>query len=141
MKLVICGSTAFRKQKVELVQKLFEMGIEGIIDPWTVELSKGENPELLKQIQREHFEAKKQYGFIKWYHKAIVDSDGILVYNSSKNGIDGYIGANSFLEIFDAYIGEKKIFLYFNLPQQDYIRDELLTMESVVINGDLNKIK
>ena len=140
MKVVICGSSKFRKEKVGLISQLKRIGHEGIIDPWSVELASERNPDLLNQIESEHSAAKKQYGFIKWYYEAIKSADAIIVYNSPKNSIDGYIGANTFLEIGYAHALDKKAFLYFSFPEQEYIKDEIMAMEPICLNGVIGNI-
>ena len=61
--------------------------------------------------------------------------------NFTKNGIDNYIGANTFLEMGFAYYIEKPIYALNPLPDYKYINDELLNFDVKVINGDLSKIK
>ncbi len=141
MKIVICGSSSFRVEKVDLCDNLKKLGHEPIIDPWTIELASGQNQALRQQVQTEHSTAKKKYGFIKWYYDAISESDAILVYNPSKKSIDNYIGANTFLEVGYAHVLGKKIFIFYSIPDQDYIKDELEAVEPIVLNGDINNIK
>lgn len=78
MKIVICGSIKFRKEMVVYRDKLNEMGHFGIIHPVMEELARGEKPELMAQIEHEHWKVKKEGGFIKWHYDAIVESDGIF---------------------------------------------------------------
>ncbi|MFH1030760.1 MAG: hypothetical protein V1770_05910 [bacterium] len=140
MKIVICGSIKFRKEMVEYRDKLNEMGHEGIICPVMEELARGDRPELMKQIEKEHWRAKKEGGFIKWYYDAIVGSDAILVLNFKKVEIENYIGGNTLMEIGFAHVHNKKVFLLNPIPEISY-KDELLTMTDKVLNGDLNGIK
>jgi len=70
----------------------------------------------------------------------ILKSDAILVVNITKDNIENYVGANTFLEIGFAHYKQKKIFLLNPLPGQSYIIDELETVEPEIINGDLSKI-
>lgn len=58
MKITICGSSAFRKEKLEIRDKLNALGHEAIIDIWTEKLAKGEAEELSKRIETEHSEVK-----------------------------------------------------------------------------------
>ena len=55
----------------------------------------------------------------------IQKSDAILVLNLTKNGIENYIGGNTFLEMGFAHVLEKKIFVYNKLPDVGY-KDEIL---------------
>ena len=54
---------------------------------------------------------------IRDYYQKIDKSDCILVLNLTKNGIENYIGGNTFLEIGFAHVLGKKIYLYNNIPQ------------------------
>jgi len=140
MKIVICGSSSFRNKKVEIRDKLNSFGHEAIIDIWTEKLAKGEAEELAKRIEKEHSEVKKEYDLIRLYYNIIKDCEAILVINLDKNNIKNYIGANTFLEMGYAYYHNKKIFLFNPLPEQDYLLDELKTINPIVINQDLSKI-
>ena len=69
----------------------------------------------------------------------INDVDAVLVLNFEKNGIDNYIGGATFLEMYDAFRLCKKIFLYNPLPE-GMLRDEIIGLGPVSINGDLRKV-
>jgi nucleoside 2-deoxyribosyltransferase len=85
-------------------------------------------------------EAKKKFEFIGEHMDKIEKSDAILVINITKKDIKNYIGANTFLEMGFAHYRKKKIFTLNPLPDQPYIVDELLTINPVMLNGDLSKI-
>jgi len=72
--------------------------------------------------------------------KKIEQSDAILVANYTKKDIENYIGANTFMEIGFAHYLKKKIFLLNSIPDQPYIREELESVDTVVLRGDLSKI-
>jgi len=140
MKITICGSVMFRKEMVKVRDKLNEMGQEGIICSVMEDLALGRNPKLMKKIEENHVQVKKDGGFIKWYYNSIVNSDAILVLNYDKNGIKNYIGGNTLMEIGFAHVHNKKIFLLNPVPEISY-KDEILAMEPVILNGDFSKIK
>ncbi len=140
MKITICGSSTFRKEMVELRNKLNQMGHEAIINQVYEELAAGRAPELMKRIETEHAEVKKQYGFIKWYYNAIANSDAILVLNYDKNGIKNYIGGNTLMEMGFAHVNDKKIFLLNPIPEELSYTEEIKAMADVVLDGDLSKI-
>jgi predicted RNA-binding protein with PUA domain len=62
-----------------------------------------------------------------------------LVVNEDLNGIKGYIGGNSFLEMGFAHVLNKKIFLLNPISEMGY-EDEIVAMKPVILNGDLDKI-
>ena len=140
MKITICGSVMFRKEMVEVRDKLNEMGHEGIICSVMEDLALGKNLELMKKIEENHAQVKKDGGFIKWYYNSIVNSDAILVLNYDKDDIKNYIGGNTLMEMGFAHVHNKKIFLLNPVPEISY-KDEILAMEPVILNGDLSKIK
>ena len=75
-------------------------------------------------------------------HCHLIDnSDAILVLNYEKNGIQNYIGGNSFLEVGYAHIVGKKIFLINEIPDIELIRQEIEAIQPAIINGNLNLIR
>lgn len=83
---------------------------------------------------------KIEHDLIRDHHRKIEQSDAILVVNHSKKGVENYIGGNTFLEMGFAYILGKKIFLLNDVPSLDLIKEELLAMRPVILNGDLGKL-
>jgi nucleoside 2-deoxyribosyltransferase len=141
MKITILGSVAFRKEMLNMKNKLKELGHEGIISPVMEELALGKNQELLDRIENDHGKAKKEGGYIKWYYNSIVASDAVLVLNLNKNGQENYIGGNVLMEIGFAHVHGKKIFLYNPVPEYVSYAEEIKAMYDEIINGDLTKIK
>lgn len=139
MKITICGSVKFRKEMVEVKNKLNEMGYEGIISPVMEDLALGRNPALLQKIETNHAQAKKDGGYIKWYNNSIINSDAILVLNYDKNGVANYIGGNTLMEMGFAHVNDKKIFLLNPAPEIGY-RDEIIAMNPTILENDLSKI-
>jgi len=79
-------------------------------------------------------------GMIRHSEKVIGNVDAVLVVNYDKNGQKNYIGGATFLEIYDAFRLNKKIFFMNDLPE-GMLKDELIGFNGVVINEDLTKIK
>jgi hypothetical protein len=75
--------------------------------------------------------------------REIEESDAILVLNYPKNGIQGYIGTASLMEIGLAYHLGKKIFLLNPLPHSSEQRwaHEVRIIQPTILNGDFTKIK
>ena len=76
--------------------------------------------------------------------KTIKNMDAVLVLNFDKN-TEGkieknYIGGATFLEIYDAFRLNKKIYLYNNIPD-GILTDEIIGFSPIIINGDLSKVK
>lgn len=69
----------------------------------------------------------------------IETAKAVLIANFDKNGIENYIGANTFLEMCVGFAYEKPIYLYNPVPKQNGY-EEILALEPIVLNGDLTKI-
>lgn len=126
---------------VENMEKLEKLGHDVVVHEHYIKSVRGEMPELMERIDREHAALKKEQNYIKWYHNAIKNSDAILVLNFDKNGIENYVGGNTLMEIAFAHVNDKKIFLYNPIPSDVSYVDEITAMADVVIDGDLNLIK
>ena len=156
MKIIICSSITFRNRYLEVAQELEENGIAVDV------------PELQKEMPVEKQESDDQKertsirGFFEsqggvdaftsdheiWEDKAramrehierIDAGDAILVTNYDKNGIENYIGANTLLEMFYAFLKEMPIYVLNPLPDMR-CKEELRGMQLTVINGDLSEI-
>ena len=66
--------------------------------------------------------------------------DAVLCLNFTKNGIDNYIGGSTFLELYEAFMEGKKIYLYNNIPE-GILFDEIQGFNPIIINGDLSKVE
>lgn len=62
----------------------------------------------------------------------------VLVANFDKNGVRGYLGANSFAEVSVAFAARKRIFLLGEIPSQ--YADELSAWGAIALNGDLSEL-
>lgn len=144
MKITILGSSAFRKEKVELYDKLKELGHEPVIHPHYIESVKEGVTEIMDRIDKgEHAQLKIENDYIMWYYNAIVGSDAVLVVNLEKNNQKNYVGGNVFLEIGFAYVNKKKIFMYNDYPSKEDCKylDEIEAIQPIVINQDLSSIR
>ncbi len=141
MEITLCGSSAFRQKKVEIMDKLIELGHEPIIHPHYIESVREGRKDIMERINSgEHAQLKIENNYIMWYYRAIVGSDAVLVVNLKKNEINNYIGGNALMEIAFAYVNNKKIYLLNNIPEISY-KDEIIAMQPIIINNDLSKIK
>jgi len=144
MKITICGSIEFAFEIKEIAEKLKENGHEVEIPMTAKKILDGELTmdefKKEKEVNGDASFRKIQYDVIKKYYEIIKNSDAIFILNLEKNGIQNYIGGNTFLEIGFAYILGKKIFLLNPIPEMGY-KDEIMAMQPIILNGDLNKIK
>ena len=136
MKIMICGSMNFAKEMVDAKNALERLGHEAMIPDDTHDCVK--NPAL--NMDYEH--CMRTQIDKKCFNK-IAESDAILVLNYPKNGMKGYIGGATLMEIGLARHLDKKIFLLNDLPGEDELRYalEIRITEPKVINGDFRRIK
>jgi hypothetical protein len=71
--------------------------------------------------------------------ETIKNVDAVLVLNFNKNGQEHYIGGATFLEIYDAFRMNKKIFFVNPIPD-NMLKDELIGFNPTIIGNDLSKI-
>lgn len=68
----------------------------------------------------------------------------VLNFDKVKNGYTykNYIGASTFLEMYEAFMEDKKIYLYNGLPDKNnMLYDEIKSTLPVIINSDLDLIE
>lgn len=76
---------------------------------------------------------------IKHSEEVISEIDGVLVLNYTKNGVDNYIGGATFLEMYDAFRLDKKIYMINDIPE-GLLKDEIIGFNPIIINNYLDKI-
>jgi hypothetical protein len=62
------------------------------------------------------------------------------VVNLEKRGIKNYIGGNALIEMGQAYVNDKKIFLLSDIPTDLPYSAEIECMDPIPLGGDLNNI-
>jgi hypothetical protein len=66
--------------------------------------------------------------------------DAVLCLNFEKHGVKNYVGGATFLELYDAFMLDKKIFLWNDIPK-GILYDEIHGFAPTVINGRVERIK
>jgi hypothetical protein len=140
MKIVIVGSISFI-EKMRQSAKLLESAGHKVVLPPSATLNQTKDYwEGVKTKKPEEFVKIGRERNIK-YFKEIKSADAVLVMNLAKNGIEGYVGPNTLMELAIAFEHNKKIFLY-TAPAKDFFAaEELSYLGPVVINSDVKKIK
>ena len=137
--LIICSKKFYSKieeVKKDLEQKGHEIFLPNCYDDPTAE----EKMWNLGKEEHQKFKAK----MYKQSEDTISNMDAVLVLNLDKEK-DGkilkkYIGGATFLEMYDAFRLEKKIFLYNDIPE-GMLYDEIEGFGPIVINGNLDLVK
>ena len=146
MKITICGSIAFYNEMQKTKEDLEKMGYEVKLPPSQLEDGNGQ-PISASQFYKirktslgnETWVWERKEEAMKRHFDKVVWSDAILVLNYDKNNIEGYVGANTLMEMGLALHLNKKIYLLNSMPEISY-KEEILGMKPIIINGDLNKI-
>ena len=135
MKIFVCASKHNYKQLDTIIKDL------GKLDHDITLPNSYENPfqeEEMKKLGREKHSSWKTSMF-KLQEQKVNNSEAILVVNLDKKETKNHIGGSVFLEIYEAWKLNKKIFLFNPLPD-NILKDELEAMNPIIINGDLKKI-
>ncbi|MFH1582436.1 MAG: hypothetical protein ABIA08_01620 [bacterium] len=136
MRIYICGSMNFAKQMLEAKSRVEELGHSVMVPPDTSECL--ENPGL--NMDLEHC---FKNNILEDCFKKIAEHDAILILNYEKDGIKGYVGGATLMEIGLAFYLGKKIFLLYPPPK---IEDQRYSIEiqlakPIVLEGNLDLIK
>lgn len=141
MKIYVLGSNHFMKEMVDSKNKLRELGYDGWIHPDYEAFVRGDKKELLDRWAKgERAAIKRENDYFRVHYKHILESDAILIVNLEKNGIKNYIGGNALIEMGQAYVNNKKVFLLGDIPQDSPYKDEIEAMDPVCLHGDIKNI-
>lgn len=136
MKIFIISSASFY-DKISPIKDYLEKKGHELIMPNTYD-----NPNLEKQVwekgHAEHVALEKE--LFKLSEEKIKSVDAVLCINYEKHNIPNYIGGATFIEIYEAFKNDKKIFLYHDIPK-GMLYDELDGFDVTVINENLDLIK
>lgn len=120
--IVLCGSMKVKQEIIRIKEELETLGYNVLLPKECME-------GLPKVIaSRKHFE-----------RIITPDNEYILIVNATKNGIENYIGPNSFAEIAFAFYHNKKTYLL-NDYYEPYL-DELTGWNITPLKGNLEDIK
>ena len=138
----VLGSSHFMHEMVAAKQKLCEMGYEGTIHPHYEAHVRGDLPEIRERwANGEKAALKREYNYLKHHYADILASEAILFINSTKNGVENYIGGNVLIEMGQAYVHDKKMFLMYDLPKESAYFDEIASMDPICLKGRIEDIK
>ncbi len=135
--IIICCSISASGTVLKIQSELEAMG-------FTVEIPHGvkkfRDNDFTHVTETERAVDKKELDLIKGYYEKIKEYDIVLVVNTEKNGIQNYIGANTFLEMGFGHVLGKDLAILNPAPQSGYT-DEIEAMDPLVLNGDLELLK
>ena len=140
MKILIICSKRFYSNILNIKLELEKNNIEVFLPNCYVDPTTEEKMWKLGKHEHQKFKAK----MYKQSEETIKNMDAVLVLNFDKVTDEkiekNYIGGATFLEIYDAFRMNKKIYLYNDIPK-GMLYDEIQGFNPIIINGDLSKIK
>ncbi len=132
MTIAISGSMSFAREMLILNNQLIEAGHTVILPHDAHEYATNPN-RVEDKWQKEDHDL-----FRRVYHE-VERCDAVLVLNLSKGTVSNYVGGFAFLEMGFAHVLKKKIFLFNPIPDLPY-REEMASMQPVILNGDISRI-
>lgn len=136
MKVMICCSTVFYNKIEDISKVLIDRGYD-VIYP---------NGYLDNDNELDDNASLDEYSnFFKRMFQESIDKikecDAILVLNYSKmknnKEFPNYIGASTFLEMYEAFMNNKKIYMINDIPD-NMLYDEIKSFKPIILNGDIN---
>jgi len=136
MKIFIISSKTFYKE-IPKIKEFLEKSGNTVSLPNCFDTPETEE-KYRKLGEKEHTQWKSEM----IYHSldVIKNNDAVLVLNLEKNGIKNYIGGATFLEMYDAFRLDKKIFMY-NQIHKGLLKDEIIGFNPIIVNQNLDLIK
>ena len=122
MRIVLSGSSKVKEKVFKIAKLLEEKGYEVI-------------------VPREFYVymEKREHSIKHFDEICKEETDILLAVNETKNGIENYIGPNTFAEIAMAFYKQKKVYVLNDL-YEPYM-DELKGWVIIPLKGDLDKIE
>jgi len=137
MRVGVIGSMHHAEKMLWACNELQKMGHEIAVSNNTKSFLGMTSEERMKhqQICQEEKDA------IRDFWRKMQSTDAVLVMNMEKNGIPGYIGGNTLMEIGFAHVLNQKIFLFNPIPDIPFYKAEIQAIGPLVLHGDLALIK
>ena len=108
---------------------------EGISSYYPIEQER----DLLRSELGEQAFSVQKGDYIRAHLLKIEKSDKVLVANYLKNGVEGYVGPNSLIELAFGYALGKKLYLLNALGEQA-CKPEILGMQPTILNGNIKNV-
>ena len=141
--ITVCCSASFFKDSIEVGDRLKKLGFKVLL-PKTANIMKRTkiyDVSFYKTWYKNKKDYLKKTQLVKDHFKKVKKADAILVLNLEKNGIKGYVGGNTLMEMTVVFLNKKPIFIY-NETQDDFmLQEEILSLNPIFINRKLNLIK
>ncbi len=142
MKITICASAKFAKEMVKVKEILKERGHEVLLPEMAESFATGKiNLDDFKG-GRTDADFKKKYDLVRKHFEEVARGDVVLVLNYDRDENNkNYIGGNTFAEMAIAFYLKKPIYLLNPMPEYVTYAEEIKSMDPIILNGDLKRIK
>ena len=142
-RICICTSASFYRQALEVEKELKDLGFKvAVPSTATVMRKTGDfNVSTYKNWYKDPKNYNRKAYLMKNHFNKIMKSDIVLIVNLKKNGLDGYIGGNTIMELAIAFLNKKPIYILNKVSKQSPNYEEILGVKPKFIDGDLTKIK
>ena len=139
MKILIICSTSFYDRIKDVAEVLTKNGHQvKMPNCYDAPVTNDDNKKMSEQEYKDFFARMYQES-----REGVSNVDAVLVLNYTKvknsQNYDNYIGASTFLEMYEAFMQNKKIYMMNDYPD-NMLLDEIKGFNPTIINGDLNKI-
>jgi hypothetical protein len=142
MKIYVLGSNSFMHEMVKAKDELCSLGFDGWIHSDYEAFVRGEKKDILTRLTNGEAAAiKRENNYLKVHYQHILQSDAILIVNLEKKGVKNYIGGNALIEMGQAYVNEKIIFLLNDIPTELPYTAEIESMDPICLHGELKNIR
>ncbi len=141
--IVLCPSAAFYEHVNQLADEINSMGFKAIVPLNAKQMKeKGDyNVEAVKTWYKDPTDFSKKTEFMRQHFDEVAKGDIVFVVNDEKRGVPGYIGSNVLLEMGLGFYYKKPIYVLNPISTEASNYEEVVGMGSIIINGDLTKIK
>ncbi len=139
--MIVCSTSFYNKVddiKNKLEQKGYQIELPNCYDaPVT-------NEDNTKMTEEEYNAFFRQMYIESREKVASVDEIIVLNFSKEKNGVihENYIGASTFLEMYEAFMQGKKIYIFNGLPSKkdNMMYDEIKGFNPILLNGNIDNI-
>jgi hypothetical protein len=135
MHITVCASMAFAKEMLELRDTLKILWHQVTLPPDTENFLNARTNEW--DITQEIIDEMKSH------YTCIEQTDAVLIANYPKNGIDGYVGWATLMELAIGFHFNKKVFILHPLPTKDQLKyiQEILLTSPIILDWDVSRIQ
>lgn len=141
--ITICSSASFYKDVLEIEKQLKNLGFKVKVPSTARKMHKSGDfkIESYKTWFKNHKDYRIKKELMDDHFKKVIRGDSILIVNNKKNDLKGYIGGNALMEMTLAYYFKKPIFILNNISNKLSIKEEVLGMFPIFLDGNINNIK